>query len=294
VVRNCDEHTITLPQTAYVDKIVRCFGLEESYGVSTPLTPNVVLSKDKCPQTEAGCHAMKDIPYLAGVGSLVYASMATRPDITYATNKLSQFSTNPGPGHWTAALQVLRYLHGTCSMVLTPGGHDTMILTGFTDSDYAGCIDSCCLTSGYVFTLGSGALSWSSKFQAMVPTSTWEAEYVASCHATKEGLWLRKLVELLGFPQDTTRIWSDKIGSIVLMKDPSFHAQLKHINVQYHFVRERVAAKELTFKYLPTAEMPADMLTKGLLRALHWRFVRKMGLAGDSQWDPKSEKSASP
>jgi hypothetical protein len=107
----------------------------------------------------------------------------------------------------------------------------------------------------------------------MVLTSTCKAEYVVSCHATKEGLWLHKLVELLGFPQDVTRIWSDNIGSITLMKDPSFHAQSKHIDVQYHFIRECIAAKELAFKYLPMAEMLADMLTKGLPRPLHWRFV---------------------
>jgi hypothetical protein len=112
VTWNRDERTITLSQVAYIDKIVRRFGLEESYRISTPLDPNVVLSKDLCPQMDAGCREMKKIPYLVGVGSLMYASMATRPDITYTTKKLSQFSANPGPGDWTAVLQVRYYLHG--------------------------------------------------------------------------------------------------------------------------------------------------------------------------------------
>jgi hypothetical protein len=148
--------------------------------------------------------------------------------------------------------------------------------------------------SGYVFMFGSGAISWSSKHQPTVSTSTCKAEYVASCHATKEALWLRKLVELLGFPQEATHIWSDNIGLITLTKDPLFHTWSKHINVQYHFVRERVAAKELIFKYLQTAEMPTDMLTKGLPHPLHWRFVWKVGLMRGVQWDPKSATSASP
>jgi hypothetical protein len=109
-------------------------------------------------------------------------------------------------------------------MVLALGGRKDMTLTGFTDSDYAGCVDSHRSTLGYIFALGSGAISQSLKRQATVSTSTCEAEYVASCHAAKEGLWLRKLIELLGFPQNTTCVWSDNTGSITLTKDPSFHA----------------------------------------------------------------------
>jgi hypothetical protein len=101
---------------------VRRFGLEDSYGVSTPLDPNVVLSKEMCPKSEKMRQSMQHIPYLAGVGSLMYASMATRPDITYTMNKLSQYGSNPGHGHWTAVLHVLRYLHGTQEIILTLGG----------------------------------------------------------------------------------------------------------------------------------------------------------------------------
>ena len=109
-------------------------------------------------------------------------------------------------------------------------------------------------------------------------TSTCEVEYIASCHATKEALWLRKLVTLLGHLQSTTKIWNNNSGSIILMKDPSFHAQTKHINVQYHFVHKGVQSKEITFQYLPMAEMPVDILTKALACPKHTQFLKMLGL----------------
>ena len=109
-------------------------------------------------------------------------------------------------------------------------------------------------------------------------TSTCEAEYIASCHATKEALWLRKLVTLLGHLQGTTKIWNDNSGSIILTKDPSFHARTKHIDVQYHFVHELVQSKEITFQYLPTVEMPADILMKALACPKHTQFLKMLGL----------------
>ena len=99
---------------------------------------------------------MQKIPYLAGVGSLMYVSMATRPDITFATNKLSQFNSNPGLAHWTALQRVLQYLKQTCDYSLTLRGTQKAILVGYTDSDFAGCTNTRHSTSGYLFTLGRG------------------------------------------------------------------------------------------------------------------------------------------
>ena len=187
--------------------------------------------------------------------------MATRPDITYATNKLSQFNSNPGIPHWTAVQRVLRYLKQTRNHALTLGGMWEICLIGYTDSDFAGCTDTRCSTSGYIFTLGNGPISWSSKWQTLVTTSTCEAEYVASCHATKEAIWLRRLLKILGHGQPTTTSHSNNAGSIALTKDATFHARSKHIDVQFHYTRERVDEKDVTFKYLPTNDMPADIMT---------------------------------
>src|SRR6266481_8367950 len=226
--------TVTLSQTVYINMITRRFNMQDSHPVLTPFDTSIILSKDLCPKDDKARQHMKSTPYLTAVGLLMYASMATHPDITYAMNKLSQFSADPGTGHWTAVQQVIRYLLGTHDMVLVLGGANPITLMGWADTDFAGCLDTRQSTSGFVFSLGSGAISWSSKRQATVSTSTCEVEYIASCHTTKEVLWLRKLIELMGHPQDTTRIWNDNARVIILTKDPSCHARTKHINVQYH------------------------------------------------------------
>ena len=264
ITRDRQARTISLSQKGFIDTILKRFRMENSYGVSTPLDPDVVLSKSMSPTSEEEKQRMKSIPYLAGVGSLMYASLATRPDITFATNRLSQFNSNPGQAHWTALLRVLRYLKHTRNYVLVLGGQEKITLEGYTDSDYAGCVDTRRSTSGYAFTLGCGSISWSSKRQAIVTTSSCEAEYVASCNAAKEAMWLCRLLEFLGHKQTTPKIHSDNTASITLTKDPAFHARSKHIDVQYHYTRERVENKELSFHYLPTSEMAADIFTKAL------------------------------
>jgi hypothetical protein len=150
---------------------------------------------------------------------------------------------------------------------------------------HCSCKDSRRSTSGYLFVLGSRAISWSAKRQACVTTSSCEAEYVASCHTTKEAIWLRQLLASFGYKQQPTCIYSDNNGSISLTRDPSFHARSKHIDIQYHYTRERVEDGDVTFRHLPGTEMPADILTKGLPRHKHWKFVPMLGLRGSSQWD---------
>ena len=278
VTRDRQARTISLSQKGFIDTILKRFRMEDSYGVSTPLDPHVVLSKSMSPTSDVEKQRMRPIPYLAGVGSLMYVSLATRPDITFATNKLSQFNSNPGQAHWTALLRVLRYLKFTRNHVLVLGGHGKIKLEGYTDSDYAGCIDTRRSTSGYTFMLGCGSISWSSKRQAIVTTSSCEAEYVASCNAAKEAMWLCRLLESLGQKQIMPKIHSDNTGSITLTKDPAFHARSKHIDVQYHYTRERVENKDISFHYLPTAEMAADIFTKALPRPKHDKFTRMLGV----------------
>ena len=178
---------------------------------------------------------MCDIPYLAAVGSLMYVSMATHPDITYAMNKLGQFNSNPGLPHWTVVQQVLHYLKQTHNHALMLGSMQEICLTGYMDSDFAGCTNTRHSTSGYIFTLGNGPIYWSLKQQTLVTISTCEAEYVVSCHTMKETIWLRCLLKILSHKQSTTTIHSENASSIALMKDTTFHMCSKHIDIQFHY-----------------------------------------------------------
>jgi hypothetical protein len=286
VERDRASRTISLSQEAYIDSVVGRFNLEDGFKVSTPLDPNVTLTKELGPDNEAEKRRMSKIPYRSAVGSLMYASMATRPDITFTVQHLSQFFENPGQAHWTAAQRAIRYLNATKELKLILGGKSPPTLLGYTDADWASNVDDRKSTSGYAFSLGGGAISWSSKKQGTVAGSSCEAEYVAADHSTKEALWLRTLLRLLGYEQKhATTIHCDNQGAIALTKDPNFHARTKHIDVKHHFVRDTVEAGEVKFEYIPTSEMTADILTKGLARPKHWKFLRLLGLRGcNAKW----------
>jgi len=291
ITRDRENKTIALNQTAYIDRLLERFQLQHAYTVSTPLDPHVHLTKALSPSTVEEQEEMKEKPYRSLIGGLQYASLLTRPDITFATNKLSQYLENPGKGHWEAAKRVLRYLKGTRTHALILGGHrQSHQLQGYVDSDWAECHDTSRSTSGYIFTLGSGAISWSSKRQTTVATSSCEAEYVAAGHATKEGIWLRMLLEHLDLKQQKeTSIYMDNQGAAALTKDQSFHARTKHIRVAHHFIRDEVDRNEITFPYVHTSNNLADIFTKALKPTQHIKLRAGLGLSGqDESGNPTS------
>ena len=139
-----------------------------------------------------------------------------------------------------------------------------MDLMGYSDADYAGDLDTRRSTTGYVFMLNGGVISWSSRLQPTVAASTAEAEYMAASQAVKEALWLRKLTTDLGGDLKTMQLYTDNQAALTLLKNPIASARSKHIDIIYHFARERVARKEVKFDYCPTAKMIADIMTKAL------------------------------
>jgi hypothetical protein len=146
------------------------------------------------------------------------------------------------------------------------------------DSDYAGDVDSMRSTGGYVFLLTGGAISWSSKRQATVALSSTEAEYMAATHASKEALWLKRLIGELGWRQSAVEVFCDNQSALKLMRNPQYHARTKHISVQFHFVRELIEAGELDFQFVGTNLQCADFLTKGVPRAKLEGFRCAVGL----------------
>ena len=157
----------------------------------------------------------------------MYASLCTRPEIAFAVHKLAQFSVNPGMAHWLAIQWVLRYLWTTRHHALVLGGTAWVPhLHGWTDSDFGSCLDSRKSTSGYAFSVGGGVVLWSSKKQPTIATSTCEVEYVATCHASKEAIWLQNLLKLVGHPQMMPmELFSDNESTISVITDPAFHAR---------------------------------------------------------------------
>ncbi|XP_077232610.1 secreted RxLR effector protein 161-like [Tasmannia lanceolata] len=137
---------------------------------------------------------MKNIPYASAVGSLMYAQVCTRPDIAYVVGMLGRYQSNPGMGHWTAAKKVLRYLQGTKDYMLTYRRSDRLEVIENSNLDFAGCLDTRKSTSGYVFLLPGGAISWKNVKQRLIASSTMEAEFIACYEATMQALWLQNFV----------------------------------------------------------------------------------------------------
>ena len=155
-------------------------------------------------------------------------------------------------------------------------------LTGFTDSDWAGDPDTRRSTSGYVFNVGSAAISWSAKRQPTVSLSSCEAEYIGQTNATKEAIWLQGFLKEINPALDpglgATIIYGDNQGALALAKNPQFHARTKHIEIQHHFVREKVAIGQVDLRYVHTSQQVADGLTKSLPKDRFQEFRKAVGV----------------
>ena len=211
--------------------------------------------------------------YQSVVGSLMYLATCTRPDIAYAVGMLARFSSKPNQSHWVAVKRVLRYLKGTVNYGLLYG--DDSGVLAYSDADWVGDIDDRKSTSGYMFQIAGGPVSWRSKKQDTVALSTAEAEYVALANAAQECAWMRRLLSELGDSQrGPTNILEDYQSCIAMAKNPKFHGRAKHVDIKHHFIREQVSDGSIELKYCPTGEMLADMLTKGLAQQ-RFSFLRE-------------------
>ncbi|KAA0051463.1 gag/pol protein [Cucumis melo var. makuwa] len=191
IFRDRKNKMLALSQASYIDKIVVKYSMQNSKRDLLPFRHGVTLSKEQCPKTPQKVEEMRYIPYASVVGSLMYAMLRTTPDICYAVGIVSRYHSNPGLAHWTAVKTILKYLRKTRDYMLVYNFKD-LILTGDTDSDFQTNRDSRKSTSGSVFTLNRGAAIWRSIKQGCI--ADMEAEYVAVCEATKEAVWLRKLL----------------------------------------------------------------------------------------------------
>lgn len=263
ITRDCDSCTLALSQESYIDTIIRRFNLGEAKPINTPMIPNISYSTEDTPADKTEAARMSKVPYREAIGSLMYASVATRPDISFSVSTLSQFLENPGEAHWEAVKWIFHYLAGTKTHALTYGG-ERHGLVGYTDTDGASQ-DHQQAISGLAYLIDGGTISWRSRKQELVTLSTAEVEYVAATHAAKEGIWLRRLIgELFGKIDIPTTLYCDNQAALTLATTDNFHARTKHIDICYHFIREAVDSEVFKLIYCPTDDMVADILTKAL------------------------------
>ncbi|CAN1283134.1 Retrovirus-related Pol polyprotein from transposon RE2 [Linum perenne] len=251
------DSTLHLSQGKYIADLLHKAGLQTSNPVATPYyTPKHAHAQDELFDRPTDFRQLLD--------GLQYLQI-TRPDISYAVNRLSQTMHSPSVSDWTQLKRVLRYLKGTPTHGITLYRHSSHHLSVFTDADWAGDTVDRRSTSAYVTYLGPNIISWSSRKQRTVSRSSTEAEYRALATASSEILWLTSLLHEIGFPtQQPPTVWCDNIGATYLSRNPVFHSRSKHLEIDFHFVRERVASKHLHVAYISTKDQIADALTKPL------------------------------
>jgi hypothetical protein len=238
------------------------------------------------PTTSEETKLMKSIPYKSILGQILYICITSRPDIAAAVSQVGSFAHNPGPRHWEAILQILRYLKGTTRMQLTLGGKSSditmqaIIPTAYSDADWAGDPDKRRSRTGTLIMVNDSPVIWSSKLQATVALSSTEAEYLALSVTSREILWLRQFLAELGFNQELpSKIYEDNKSCQTIANSPKQHKGVKHVDIRYHFFKDHIAKKDIEIVKLPTDQMTADILTKQLPPILFYKHRLAMRLA---------------
>ncbi|SCZ95596.1 BZ3500_MvSof-1268-A1-R1_C054g00229 [Microbotryum saponariae] len=262
-IRRLDDGSIALSQERYIMDVLARFHFDTTTrGTTVPMTPGLSLTAIPGQGTER----IRSW-YLQAIGSLLYISLGTRPDIAFAVSYLSRFANNPGRRHWIAVKHVLRYLRATYrdELLYARGPAKVTGVVGYSDANWGACVDTSISTMGYVFYLAGAAVSWSSKRQTRVADSTTDAEYLALSHAGKEAIYLNQLLsELHVCPIAAAHIFTDNEAAAAVAHDPVRTSGTRHIRLREHFVRDMVNRGDISLSHVGTADMVADVFTKAL------------------------------
>lgn len=281
IIRDRSRSFLGLSQKAYIERVLKRFYMDKCSGVEVPIGKGDKFSKEQCPRNDLEKKAMQDKPYASLVGSLMYAQVCTRPDMAFVVGVLGRYQANPGLPHWTAAKKVLRYLQRTKDFMLCYHKNDDLEVIGYIDSDLAGCKDDCRSTSGYIFFLGEGAISWKSAKQTIRSTSTMQAEFIGCYEAMKQAVWLRNFIGQMGVVDSISRplkIFCDNEAAVFFSKNNKRTSASRLMDVKYLVVRDRVKDKEIIIEHVSSELNIADPLTKGLPVGVFKNHVAHMGL----------------
>ena len=277
VRRDRSKRSIYLGQGGYIGKVLERFGIRGANGVSTPMESGVKFSKRKPDEGKADQKLYQEL-----VRSLNYAAVATRADISFTVGLLGPFASNLSADHFTGARRVLRYLKKTKRLELHLGAHQVEIapLSIYANADFAGDHTELKSTSGMVIEDRYGAVvAWKSTKQPITAKSTADAEYIALAMAM-EYMWIGNLEKSFHHDSyhDPIPVYNDNEACIANVKKGKHQPPNRHVCVRYNWIRDMVRLGEATFSQLPSTQMPADGLTKGLDREKHNLFLCYLGM----------------
>lgn len=269
---------ISIDQTQYLLDVLDRFRMSDCNPVSTPLDLNQKISLKFCPKSDDEREEMANVPYEQLIGCLQFAAQVTRPDICFAVNLLSRYKANPGKAHWGAAKRILRYLKGTINKRLVYTSTQTQI-QAYCDADYASDLDQRKSTTGYVFMFQGSAISWNSKRQKTIALSSTESEYMSVVAAIKEAVWLRRLwFGIFSIKLNGMILHCDNKSAKDIATNNSYSDRTKHVDVKASFINQKINNGIIKMVYLPTDQMLADFLTKGITSIKHNIFCNEIGL----------------
>jgi hypothetical protein len=249
-----------------------------------PIIKGDKFSKFQCPKNNLERAQMKQIPYALVVGSLMYAQVYTRPDITFIVAMLGRYQTDPKMDHWKATKKVLRYLQRTKNYMLTFRKSDNLEVIGYLDSDFSDCVDSKKSTSSYIFMLVGGLISWKSAKQSITTSSTMQAKFMACYEVTGQAVWLKIFIPGLQVIDNIARpltLLCDNEAAIFFSKNNKSNDASKWIDIKYLIVRDKVKYDTIVIQHINTRAMLADSLIKTLPPTLYKEHVAGMSLVNE-------------
>ncbi|UYV60971.1 hypothetical protein LAZ67_1002950 [Cordylochernes scorpioides] len=270
--KKSEDGSMTLSQSNYIEELLQRFRLQDAKGVSTPMETNLDLSVRK------NGNSNERFPYRELIGGLSYLSQRTRPDIAYAVGILSRYCDNYTREHWEAGKRVLRYLKGTKDFGITYRSTGKPLIA-FSDASWASDIVDRKGVSGHLIILAGAPIIWRSTKQTVTALSTMESEYIALSSAVKDITWVRNLMEQLKMSNlicGETKVFCDNQAAISHAENYIDKSKTRHFAVKYHFVREKISEEAIELFYTPSAENPADFLTKPLARSQHEKYCRAL------------------
>jgi hypothetical protein len=265
-------HGLFLSQQQYALDILERANMSNCNTISTPVDTKCKLSATDGPPVADPSN------YRSLAGALQYLTL-TRPDLSHAVQQVCLFMHDPREAHLQLIKRILRYVRGTAHLGLQLHVGASSELIAYSDADWAGCPDTRRSTSGYCVFLGTNLVSWSSKRQPTVSRSSAEAEYRAVANCVAESVWLRQLLLELHQPvSKATVVYCDNISATYLSTNPVQHQRTKHVEIDLHFVRDRVSLGEVRVLHVPTSSQYADIFTKGLPTTVFEEFRTSLNI----------------
>lgn len=271
-VQRLSNGDIILQQNVYLREKLIEYGMHKSSAATTP----AAAENNNTPATDTAASPGNAELFRSIVGSLIYAAVSTRPDLTHAVNTCSRHLQQPQHSHVTSAKRMLRYVRGTTEHGLRfkkwQGEKDVATIIGYSDADWGGDKNGRRSTTGYCVLINNNLISWNTKKQPTVALSTAEAELMAMVEVVKEVMWVQQLMDELNITIATPTIRVDNQSAIKMSENDTHHDRSKHIDIRYYFVREAVKTKAVSIEWVPSEEQLADIFTKCLGRQVFERL----------------------